>query len=34
MIWFVMEVCKGGLHRLLEQGLLSCNPPSIPAAGM
>ncbi len=34
MICFVMDACKGGLHRLLEQGLLSCKPLSIPTAGI
>jgi hypothetical protein len=29
MIYFVMEACNGGLHRLLEQGLLTCKPLSI-----
>jgi hypothetical protein len=28
MIWFVMEACNGGLHRLLEQRLLRCKPAS------
>jgi hypothetical protein len=29
MICFVVEACKGGLHWLLEQGLLSCKALSI-----
>jgi hypothetical protein len=33
MVWFVMEA-KVGLHPQLEQGLLSCKPLSIPAAGI
>ncbi len=34
MIGLVIEAFKGGLHRLLQQGLLSCKPLSIQAAGI
>jgi hypothetical protein len=34
MICFVMEALQGRLNRLLEQGMLSYKPLSIPAAGM
>jgi hypothetical protein len=33
-IRFVIEACKDLLHWLLQQGLLSCKPLSIPAAAI